>query len=233
MNLDQLKRVDEAVVQKAGQRAARLRRSRDGVSFEYLPDYAGPAVASTLPRDVGVVQRSGGALPPFFSGLLPEGRRLHAIRRAAKTSADDELTLLLATGADAIGDVQVFVEGDAETPPSTQVVAPLDQASFDELYASVLAADPADRVAIPGAQDKVSGGMISLPITHASAAWILKLDPPEFPHLVANEAFFLAAARSSGLDVAAAEVVHDRLGRPGLLVRRFDRVQTSRRTFDT
>ena len=32
---------------------------------------------------------------------------------------------------------------------------------------------------------------------YSDAAWILKLDPPEFPHLVANEAFFLDAARAS------------------------------------
>jgi len=36
-----------------------------------------------------------GALPSYFSGLLPEGRRLGALRRAVKTSADDELSLLL------------------------------------------------------------------------------------------------------------------------------------------
>ena len=43
--------------------------------------------------------------------LLPEGRRLGALRRAVKTSADDELSLLLAVGADAIGDVQVVPSG--------------------------------------------------------------------------------------------------------------------------
>ena len=32
----------------------------------------------------------------LFAGLLPEGRRLGALRRAVKTSADDDLTLLLA-----------------------------------------------------------------------------------------------------------------------------------------
>lgn len=224
MKVAELKRVEEAVVWKAGRAAARLRRTAKGTAFHYLPDYDGPAVATTLPRDIGTVRHAAGALPPFFSGLLPEGRRLGALRRAAKTSADDELTLLLAVGGDAVGDVQVLPVGmglaDVPSAPST----PLGLAVFDDLLAQALAPEPGDLVAIPGVQDKVSGRMISLPLSHAGAAWILKLDPPEFPHLVANEAFFAAAARSSGLDVAPSEVVHDRRGRPGLLVRRFDRV---------
>lgn len=55
------------------------------------------------------------------------------------------------------------------------------------------------------------------------AATVLKLDPPEFPHLVANEHFFLDAARASGLNVVDADLVRDRVGSAGLLVRRFDR----------
>lgn len=217
------KRIDVAVVWKAGVAAARLQRTDEGTVFEYLSGYAGPAVATTLPRDVGVVRRAAGALPPFFSGLLPEGRRLAALRRAAKTSADDELTLLLAVGVDAIGDVQVLPEGVVPGGEGEGVRVPLAEADFEELLAKALGPEFGDRVAIPGAQDKVSGGMISVPLSHGGAAWILKLDPPEFPHLVANEAFFLAAARASGLVVAASELVHDRRGRPGLLVRRFDR----------
>lgn len=228
MRLDELRRIDEATVWKAGRPAARLRRDSQGTAFEYLPDYDGPAVATTLPRDVPTVRHPAGALPPFFSGLLPEGRRLGAIRRAAKTSADDELTLLLAVGADAIGDVQVRPSGsrpEGEQTDSIDDLPALDEIVFAELYESVLAPEPKDLVAIAGAQDKVTGRMISLPLSHRGASWILKLDPPEFPHLVANEAFFVAAARASGLEVVDTEIVRDRLGRPGLLVRRFDRVQ--------
>jgi len=66
--------------------------------------------------------------------------------------------------------------------------------------------------------------MIDVPVASESARYVLKLDPPEFPHLVANEAFFLEAARRSGLECADAEVVRDADGAPGLLVTRFDRV---------
>lgn len=211
-------------MRKAGAPAARLTRDRGDVVFEYDALYDGPPVCFSLPRDVGVVRHAGGALPPFFSGLLPEGRRLTAIRRATKTSLDDELTLLLAVGGDTVGDVQVLPrEHAAERDESSPTAASLAEVDFAELFEQAVGADPTDLAAIAGVQDKVSGRMISLPLTHAGAAWILKLDPPEFPHLVANEAFFLEAARASGLEVADAEVVRDRNDSPGLLVRRFDR----------
>jgi serine/threonine-protein kinase HipA len=69
--------------------------------------------------------------------------------------------------------------------------------------------------------------MSDVPVARENARFVLKLDPPEFPHLVANEAFFLEAARRSGLECAEAEVVRDAEGAPGLLVRRFDRVTDS------
>lgn len=62
-----------------------------------------------------------GAVPPFFAGLLPEGRRLTALRGAVKTSADDELSLLLAVGGSTIGDVTVLPEGVDATEPTPLV----------------------------------------------------------------------------------------------------------------
>lgn len=61
----------------------------------------------------------------------------------------------------------------------------------------------------------------------AGHRYLLKLNPPEFAHLVENEHFSLAAARTSGLEVAHADLVHDAAGQPGLVVRRFDRVAHS------
>ncbi len=222
MSLRALKQVTRATVYKAGVRAGTLSRFEDRIRFEYDEDYTGPAVATTLPLGVHLEARSGGAVPPFFAGLLPEGRRLSAIRHATKTSVDDELSLLMAVGHDAIGDVQVLPEGSApgriETPPDVSGLP------FAELFARVIQPDPIDRVGLPGVQDKVSAGMISVPVSWRDVPAILKLDPPEFPHLVENELFFYRAARASGLRTADAELVHDVVGAPGLLVRRFDRV---------
>ena len=102
-----------------------------------------------------------------------------------------------------------------------------DQVRFGDLFATATGApESIDRVAIPGAQDKVSARMINVPVAKAHERFLLKWDPPEFPHLVANEAFFLEAARRSGLEAADARIVHDSEGVPGLLVRRFDRVSS-------
>jgi serine/threonine-protein kinase HipA len=221
-----LPRVGSADVYKQGRLAGRLGRLRDRVEFRYADDYAaagGRPVATTLSVRLEPFVAPAGAVPPFFAGLLPEGRRLSAVQRAVKTSADDELSVLLAVGGDTIGDVQVLPEGVA---PST--VAPAvsvdrwEDTSFRDVLRRVTGVD-VDRVAMPGIQDKVSAAMIAVPVGVSNARWILKLDPPEYPHLVANEAFFLEAARESGVPVVDAHVVHDRDGRAGLLVRRFDR----------
>jgi serine/threonine-protein kinase HipA len=230
--LEQLRVVEQADVYKGGQRAAALTRTAGGVEFRYLDEWIeadGAPIATTLPRQSEPVVRAGGALPSYFAGLLPEGRRLSALRRAVKTSADDELSLLLAVGADAIGDVQVVPAGvtPAEVPPRIAIES-IGQVSFAELLAEL--GIRAQRSALPGVQDKTSAAMINLPIARAGERYILKLNPlGEYPHLVENEAFFLERARKSGLAVAASELVTDRDGMSGLLIRRFDRVSADGR----
>jgi len=197
-DLEGLREVETADVYKAGRLAATLSRTLAGVEFRYREDYrsrARRAVATTLPLSGGPVRRDGGALPAYFTGLLPEGRRLGALRRAVKTSADDELSLLLAVGADAIGDVQVVPQG---VPPG-DVPPEVDLARTDTLRFSAVLADlgiRAQRSALPGVQDKTSAAMLNLPVARAGERYLLKLNPVEYPHLVENEAFFLAARAS-------------------------------------
>ncbi|HEX5996364.1 MAG TPA: HipA domain-containing protein [Jiangellales bacterium] len=231
-DLQALRFVERARVYKKDRLAGVLVRRTDGVAFSYLPGYldeGGPAVASTLPPSRDTVVTMAGALPPFFSGLLPEGRRLTALRTAVKTSPDDELSLLLAVGGDTVGDVRVLPE-DAEPDELEPLVRVSDwsEASFAELFAAATGTTEIDRIAIPGVQEKVSAAMITVPVAGQSERFILKLDPPEYPHLVVNEAFMLTAARRSGLRTVDAQVVTDRDGRSGLLVRRFDRTGDGR-----
>jgi len=228
---NELRFVGAGDVYKRGRLAARLVRETAGVRFEYDDDYladpSAPSVAITLPRDEApVVTGSAGAVPPFFAGLLPEGRRLGALRRSVKTSADDDLTLLLAVGSDTVGDVQVMPTGyQVERDDPGVEVADWSEVRFAALYADMTGERlTTSRAGLAGVQGKVSARVISLPVARAHERYILKLDPPEFRHLVENEAFFLDAARRSGLHVARAEVVHDADGVAALLVRRFDRV---------
>lgn len=224
--LEDLKTATRADVYKAGSLAGHLtRNSNGGVDFTYTPQYvddAGPPIASTLPVTTRPVSTAAGAVPAFFAGLLPEGRRLGALIREVKTSPDDELSLLLAVGSDTVGDVQIVPAGQAltVTPPRLQVSS-FEQVRFAEVVAQLDVRS--DRVGLPGVQDKISGAMISLPATTAGAQIILKLNPREFKHLVENEHFFLGAAREAGIDVAKAALVYDSVGEPGLAVARFDR----------
>ena len=231
-DLNELGSVDQADVYKGALLAAHLTRTKDGVIFAYTSDYLTsnwPPVAISLPKSETPRLTSGGGVPPFFAGLLPEGRRLVALQRAVKTSADDELSLLLAIGQDAVGDVRVMPSG--ETPdrvePFVQVTKSFEEIRFSDLVNEFMGSDQVDLVGISGVQEKVSAGRISLPASRAGARFILKLESREFPHVIANENYFLDVARRARMRVAKAELVHDADGHSGLLVERFDRVLNS------
>lgn len=224
-----LRAVTAADVYKKDALAGQLTRAGGQVVFRYRPEYLaepGPAVATTLPLVDGAFPAAAGAVPPFFAGLLPEGARLTALVRHLKTSADDELSLLLAVGADTIGDVRVVPAGTTPVPPPALVrVDRWEDQDFDELFrlsTAAAAGDRLERSALPGVQVKVSAEMVSFPV--GSERYLLKLEPEDYPHLASNEAFFLGLARSAGIAVPAHELVRDRNGKRGLLVHRFDRL---------
>lgn len=224
--LRQLRLVKTADVYKAGVPAGVLHRRADRTEFLYLPEYldsGGPPVAWSLPIRAEAFIAPAAAVPAFFAGLLPEGRRLTALRRTVGTSADDEFSMLLAVGSDTIGDVQVLPAGDTFVGTRPAVIDDFSEVVFADLFAQAIGQQP-DRVALPGVQDKVSGQMLNVPVQGRSRAYILKLNPPEFPHLVENEYFFFRAAAHTRLRVANVELVHDKLGSSGLLVQRFDRI---------
>jgi serine/threonine-protein kinase HipA len=222
-DLRRLKFVRGADVYKAGILAGHLTRTERGsVTFSYAEHYlrAGARpVATTLPVTAEPVESPSGALPAFFSGLLPEGHRLTVLKDAVKTSLGDELSLLLAVGADVPGDVQVVPAGEplVEQQPLADTSRPED---LDFAYL----ADAVDPHGLPGVQHKASASMMTTPLALANRRYLLKLDPPQYPHLVVNEAAHLTGAKALKIPVAKHSVVTDRKGRPGLLVERFDRV---------
>lgn len=231
--LGEMRTVELADVYKAGTLAGRLRRDGDDVVFAYDDAYLSRPdvvpVAVTLPL-TGAARSSAGAVPPFFAGLLPEGVRLQALTAAARTSIDDHLTLLLVVGADTIGDVQILPEGVPPTEPRTllDVVGnSVDDLGVVFARATSTEVSELDRVSLPGVQVKVSVALMSAPVGTASGPSILKLDPEGWPHLVANEHFFLSMAAGCGLPVPAHHLLRDRNGRAGLLVERFDRIVTA------
>jgi serine/threonine-protein kinase HipA len=214
-----------ADVYKAGVLAARLERHGGGTRFSYLPAYlasGGAAVATTLPLGGEPVLSAAGAAPPYFTGLLPEGRRLNALRRSVKTSVDDELSLLIAAGANPVGDVQIVGHGENLDPDEHAVqLDPKTPVDFDALLGDSGLIDP---VALAGVQDKLSAGMISMPVARAGRRFILKLNAPEFPHVVENELMMFRYAAKLRIPLSRVQLIRDVAGRPGLLVERFDRI---------
>lgn len=231
MDPAEFKRMEAADVFCGGQRAGRLRRREDHVEFSYLPDYLrteGRAAAVTLPRREEPYRAPGGMVPAFFAGLLPEGVRLQAVIETVNTSPDDELSLLLAVGGDTVGAVTVVPEGGQprDPAPNSEAGQP-GEASFGEMFArSVQPPRPQLDKALPGVQEKLSDALISFPVKAGAGPAILKLSPDRFPRLVQNEAFFLEMAGECGLRVPPHRIVKDRSGTSGLLVERFDRLQT-------
>lgn len=214
-----------ADIYKAGVLAARLERHDGGTRFSYLPAYlqnGGPAVASSLPLTTEPVLSAAGAAPPYFTGLLPEGRRLNALRRSIKTSADDDLSLLIAAGGNPVGDVQIVGHGEPLDPDEHAVeLDPKLPMDFDQLLGDPDLIDP---VALAGVQDKLSAGMISLPVAGAGKRYILKLNAPEFPHVVENELVMFRYAAKLRIPMSPVQLIRDIAGRAGLLVERFDRI---------
>ncbi len=222
-DLQRLRFLRAADVYKQGALAAHITRTAGGgTEFTYDPSYRAsgqPAVATTLPLDTEPVKTPGGGLPAFFAGLLPEGHRLTVLKEAAKTSFNDELTLLMAVGADVPGDVQIVPAGKSPSDPEPLA----DAADLENLDFSTLA-QAVDLHALPGVQPKASASMLSAPLAARNGRYILKLDPPNHPHLVRNEILHLTAAKALKIPVSTAAAVQDRNGLDGLLVTRFDRV---------
>lgn len=215
------------------ERVGVLRRTSHGSVFEYdaaffeahrhLPG----GVATSLPYAKRAIESNGVNLPTYFAGLLPEGLRLKALVSRVKTSEDDLFSLLVAAGADTVGDLFPVLPGATTQLDDGGAELELATVSFKELFEQSLALETEPVVA--GVQQKLSPSVISFPFATRGRRWILKLDPPDKPGLVRNEVFFMQLAARCGLDVARVHAVTDREGALGLLVERFDRRRENRR----
>lgn len=212
-------------------RVGLLRRTDRGSVFEYdkaffqAHQHVRGGLATHLPYAQRSVETRGASLHTYFAGLLPEGLRLRALIRRTKTSEDDLFSLLVAAGADCVGDLFLTLPGADPAQLLRQREEPeaFDTVSFRELLSRSLERE--EEPALAGVQEKLSPALVSLPIATARKRWILKLNPEDKPLLVENEHFVMLMAKECGLDVAKTHLVHDRDGVAGLLVARFDRVR--------
>lgn len=206
---------------------AHLQRTDGGTALSFVPGVSleNGFLASRLPPQAGSLETID--LHPFFLNLLPEGARLRLLLEGSR-SKDDSLGLLLRLGWDTIGDVAVLPNGTPPAAPRVSVPgAKLSEVSFWDLFYEGVG--EFQDAAVPGVQEKISSSAVAFGVRLASVpSAILKLNPKAYPRLVQNEEFFLRMARGCGLETCKAVLVQDRLGEPGLLVTRFDRVKHGR-----
>jgi serine/threonine-protein kinase HipA len=229
-----LRRRQRASVFRNDELVGSIERTDKGSSFRYATAFlrAHPqdrGIAYNLPCRPEPYETNGINLHTFFAGLLPEGSRLYALVRSAKTSPDDLLTLLMAAGSDTIGDISVVPEGETpkEPPPTADVAAP-ETLCFPELFDQSIQYGTRGHaeIVVPGVQEKISAGVATTAARGRakSKRFILKLNPVDLPRLVENEHFFMNLAEKCGISVPPTRMLRDREGNVALLVERFDRV---------
>jgi serine/threonine-protein kinase HipA len=138
------------------------------------------------------------------------------------------LTLLIAAGPNCVGDVFLNISNKFENiEPSTK--EDYNKTSFWKLFEDSINSknyeDKLSDISLAGVYPKISTVTISFPVNFINkrSQYILKLEPKEFPCLVANEFFFMSLAENCDIEVPKVKIILDKNNEAGLLVERFDR----------
>lgn len=229
-------------------RVGTLSRDRDGattfvVDEAYLRDSQRPLLSLSLsyPGDeeatrARLADRRGkvalnGSLPPWFSGLLPEGALRELVMQEMGPGDHDQFDLLTRLGADLPGAVLVTPETGAPRsagPLTIEPVEGLDATLPEGLVKFSLAGVQLKFAVVP------DGERFTAPARAGSSRCILKVPSEQYPGLPEAEYAAMELARMIGVNAAAcrlAPVDHvqgipaDLLGqgRFALVVDRFDR----------
>jgi|GEM_PF-275605 len=98
-----------AIVSLAGRRVGVLEETYRGSRFVYDKTYIESRnaipISPTLPLNAVSFESNG--LHPFFANLLPEGGRLDTVSQRLRIDRNDRFGVLLATGSDGIGAVEI------------------------------------------------------------------------------------------------------------------------------
>ncbi len=174
---------------------------------------------------------------PYFAGLLPEGKALSSLAMRLGKAENDYLGLLETCGLDCVGDIIIcprdYIGIRRYRKTTLANLKKTFSKSSGESSANVLAAS---RLSLAGTQDKIGllidGANLSdddnwyIPEGGAPSNAILKVaSPDQLSDLMILEQLGMASARSCGINAAETEIVE--IGRGALLVRRFDRTESS------
>jgi serine/threonine-protein kinase HipA len=196
---------------------------------DYVAERGEGALGLSVPLPVTSQRFKGDLVDYWMESLLPEGETRTVLEQYFRIRRGDGFALLAALGRDCAGAVAALPPGE-DLLAGSRAAQPLTPAEVQRAVASLrehpLGVDEDVRVSLGGLQSKlllvqVDGGW-ARPAGGTPSTHILKPDPPEFPGLVASEAFAQRVAALAGLD--AAEVRLEAFGdRLVLVVTRFDR----------
>lgn len=196
---------------------------------DFVAERGEGSLGLTVPLPVTRKPFKGELVDYWIESLLPEGETRTVLERYFRIRRGDGFGLLTAIGRDCAGAVAVIPAGGSPDEGAAPL-QPLSTAEVDEAVATLrqhpLGVDDDVRVSLGGLQSKlllveVDGGW-ARPLGGRPSTHILKPDPPEFPGLVASEAFAQRSASLAGLDAAEARLEIFG-GRTVLVVTRFDR----------
>lgn len=218
--------------QPIGELAITGARSPEEWHFTYQPDYL--ASSTLVPLSVALPPRAdpyqGAAVRNWFCNLLPEGGVRDAITARLRIPPKDDFALLAAIGGECAGAVSI-------QSPSPRAALPQEEEGDLETLLYLQGEDAGEgawallgtplRLSLAGAQDKIAviaepDGRLRLPGSDELSTHILKPDSRRFRGLRDLEALGLALARTIGLAAAPSRPV-DVMGRPALLIERYDR----------
>lgn len=176
---------------------------------------------------------------PFFAGLLPEGEIRRLIAQHFQVSRQNDFALLDRIGGECAGAVSFLApgqslpvssdEGDVKWLSDEEVASILEELPRRPM----LAGQGGLRLSLAGAQDKLpvvfDGQRIGLPQGATPSSHILKPAIQAVSASVINEGFCMALAQALRLGPAQTQV-REVLGRPYLLVERYDRLPDAQGT---
>lgn len=205
------------------------------LSFRYVPSWLSEADAMPLSASLPLQAEpfDDHKSRPFFAGLLPEGQLRRLIAQQFQVSGQNDFALLEYIGGECAGAVSLLSPG--QTLPATTDRDPVQWLSDQEVVAilnelprrPMLAGTDGLRLSLAGAQDKLpvvfDGARIGLPMNGIASSHILKPAIAAVEDSVTNEGFCMALAGAIQL-MPAKSKVQSVLGRPLLLVERYDRV---------
>lgn len=211
------------------------RHTRDRVTFQYskkwLSDIERPISLSLPCQEKNYPPQISTS---FFENLLPENNARTILAFNHRFDRDDTYAFLNHFGEDCAGALSIVPDTKVPdlkrgqyTDVTTRLIEVLNQLRANPTKNQLFSAMKNARLSIAGAQDKLpvyfDSDKFYLPHNSASATThIIKPASPYFPHIQRNEAFCMALARQTGLNVPHSELVQIE-SHELFLIERYDR----------